>query len=111
MVSSIHESEKPQLMLPHVVDMPKAPKRYMSRPYEDESMMSDSLEFNAVIENEFWYNKQPEVLNRASLPQKKEEPDFPNDTFDSPRIQDDGPKPMNMYDPNVNRVMSRQQVA
>ena len=68
MVSSIHESEKPQLMLPRVVDIQKAPKRYMSRPYEDESMMSDSLEFNAVIENEFWYNKQPEVLNRASLP-------------------------------------------
>ena len=89
MVSSIHESEKPQLMLPRVADMQKAPKRYMSRPYDDESMMSDSLEFNAVIENEFWNNKQPEVLNRASLPEKKEEPDFPNDNSTespSPRI-------------------------
>ena len=58
--------------------------------------MSDSREFNAVIENEFWYNKNVEVLNRDSFPEKKQEPDFPDEkSQDSPNIQTGGPKPIN----------------
>ena len=63
-------------------------------------MSGDSREFDAVIENEFWINRNEEVLNRASVPQKKEEPDLPDETVqDSPNIKNDGPKPINPVNP------------
>ena len=68
MMSSIHESEKPELMLPMVYNMEKAPRRYISHQEDDSMMSGDSREFDAVIENEFWINRNEEVLNRASVP-------------------------------------------